>query len=245
MKLVPAIDMLNGECIRLFQGDYNKVTTYVDPLEIALKWEALGAPLLHLVDLDGAEAGKPKNLEVVERLVKNLSIPVEIGGGIRSMETIRTYLEMGVERVILGTAAVENKALVACAAAVYGPRIVVGIDAQEGMVKTRGWLEESKVSAVELALDMKELGITRVIYTDISRDGTLTGPNIQETENLARKSRIRITASGGMSSLEDVARVLELESLGVDEVILGKALYENRLDFKEALALVTKETAQC
>lgn len=245
MKLVPAIDMLNGECIRLFQGDYNKVTIYGDPLEIALKWQAIGAPMLHLVDLDGAEVGNPRNLEVVKKLVEALSIPVEIGGGIRSMETIRSYLEMGVERVILGTAAVENKALVACAAAVYGERIVVGIDAQGGMVKTKGWLEESKVSAVELAFDVKELGVTRVIYTDISRDGTLTGPNIQETANLARKTRLGITASGGMSSLEDVARILELEALGVDEVILGKALYENRLDFKEALELVEREGRKC
>ena len=196
--------------------------------------------MLHLVDLDGAEAGNPKNLEVIRRLVEELDIPVELGGGIRSMETIKMYLDMGVQRVILGTAAVENKALVACAAAVYGDRIVVGIDAQDGMVKTKGWLEETNIRAVELAMDMKELGVERIIYTDINRDGTLTGPNLEETAALARDARIRVTASGGMSSIQDVKNVLKLEQYGVDEVILGKALYEDKIDLAQALALAER-----
>ena len=240
MVIVPAIDMLDGQCIRLFKGDYNKVTVYGDPLEIGKKWQEMGAKLLHLVDLDGAEAGNPKNLEVVRRLVEELDIPVELGGGIRSMETIKMYLDMGVQRVILGTAAVENKALVACAAAVYGDRIVVGIDAQDGMVKTKGWLEETNIRAVELAMDMKELGVERIIYTDINRDGTLTGPNLEETAALARDARIRVTASGGMSSIQDVKNVLKLEQYGVDEVILGKALYEDKIDLAQALALAER-----
>lgn len=237
MKLVPAIDLLNGDCIRLFKGDYAQVTVYGDPVEIGLRWQNEGAELLHLVDLDGAEAGNPKNLEVIQRLLSALKIPLEIGGGIRTMETIKSYMDLGVQRVILGTAAVENKALVACAAAVYGERIVVGIDADKGMVKTKGWLVETEVSALELALDMRELGIERIIYTDISRDGTLTGPNLEETLELAKNSRLKVTASGGMSSLEDIRRVLALEKDGVDEVILGKALYENKIDFRDALKL--------
>lgn len=240
MVIVPAIDMLDGQCIRLFKGDYNKVTVYGDPLEIGRKWQGMGAKMLHLVDLDGAEAGNPKNLEVIRRLVEELDIPVELGGGIRSMETIKMYLDMGVQRVILGTAAVENKALVACAAAVYGDRIVVGIDAQDGMVKTKGWLEETNIRAVELAMDMKELGVERIIYTDINRDGTLTGPNLEETAALARDARIRVTASGGMSSIQDVKNVLKLEQYGVDEVILGKALYEDKIDLAQALALAER-----
>lgn len=240
MVLVPAIDMLDGQCIRLYKGDYNKVTVYGDPVEIGKKWQELGAQMIHLVDLDGAEAGNPKNLEVIKKLVETLDIPLELGGGIRSMDTIKMYLDLGVQRVILGTAAVENMALVACAAAVYGERIVIGIDAQDGIVKTKGWLNDTKIDALKLAYDMKELGIERIIYTDINRDGTLTGPNLAETENLARESGLKITASGGMSSMKDIKAVMKLEQYGVDEVILGKALYENKIDLVEALKLTGK-----
>lgn len=240
MVLIPAIDMLNGQCIRLYKGDYNKVTVYGDPVEIGKKWQEMGAEMIHLVDLDGAEAGNPKNLEVIKKLVETLDIPLELGGGIRSMDTIKMYLDLGVQRVILGTAAVENMALVACAAAVYGNRIVVGIDAENGIVKTKGWLNDTKIEALTLAYDMKELGIERIIYTDINRDGTLTGPNLAETEDLARESGLRITASGGMSSMKDIRAVMKLEQYGVDEVILGKALYENKIDLLEALKLTRK-----
>ncbi len=240
MVLVPAIDMLDGQCIRLYKGDYNKVTVYGDPVEIGKKWQDLGAEMIHLVDLDGAEAGNPKNLEVIKKLVDTLDIPLELGGGIRTMDTIKMYLDLGVERVILGTAAVENMALVACAAAVYGNRIVVGIDAQDGIVKTKGWLNDTKIDALTLAYDMKELGIERIIYTDINRDGTLTGPNLAETETLARESGLKITASGGMSSMKDIKAVMKLEQYGVDEVILGKALYEDKIDLVEALKLTRK-----
>ncbi len=240
MVLVPAIDMLDGQCIRLYKGDYNKVTVYGDPVEIGKKWQEMGAEMIHLVDLDGAEAGNPKNLEVIKKLVETLDIPLELGGGIRSMDTIKMYLDLGVQRVILGTVAVENMALVACAAAVYGNRIVVGIDAQDGIVKTKGWLNDTKIDAITLAYDMKELGIERIIYTDINRDGTLTGPNLAETEVLARESGLKITASGGMSSMKDIKAVMKLEQYGVDEVILGKALYENKINLVEALKLTRK-----
>lgn len=240
MVLVPAIDMLDGQCIRLYKGDYNKVTVYGDPVEIGKKWQKMGAQMIHLVDLDGAEAGNPKNLEVIKILVETLDIPLELGGGIRSMDTIKMYLDLGVQRIILGTAAVENMALVACAAAVYGERIVVGIDAQDGIVKTKGWLNDTKIDALTLAYDMKELGIERIIYTDINRDGTLTGPNLAETEALAKNSGLRITASGGMSSIKDIKAVMKLEQFGVDEVILGKALYENKIDLVKALRLTRK-----
>lgn len=240
MVLVPAIDMLDGQCIRLYKGDYNKVTVYGDPVEIGKKWQEMGAQMIHLVDLDGAEAGNPKNLKVIKKLVETLDIPLELGGGIRTMDTIKMYLDLGVQRVILGTAAVENMALVACAAAVYGERIVVGIDAQDGIVKTKGWLNDTKIDALTLAYDMKELGIERIIYTDINRDGTLTGPNLAETETLAKESGLKITASGGMSSMKDIKAVMKLEPYGVDEVILGKALYENKIDLVEALKLTGK-----
>ncbi|KAF0091218.1 MAG: phosphoribosylformimino-5-aminoimidazole carboxamide ribotide isomerase [Fusobacteria bacterium] len=240
MVLVPAIDMLDGQCIRLYKGDYNMVTVYGDPVEIGKKWQDMGAEMIHLVDLDGAEAGNPKNLEIIKKLVETLDIPLEIGGGIRTMDTIKMYLDLGVERVILGTAAVENMALVACAAAVYGNRIVVGIDAENGIVKTKGWLNDTKIEALALAYDMKELGIERIIYTDINRDGTLTGPNLAETEALAKESGLKITASGGMSSMKDIKAVMKLEQYGVDEVILGKALYEDKIDLVEALKLTRK-----
>lgn len=240
MLIVPAIDMLNGECIRLYKGDYDKVTVYGDPVEIALKWQSKGAELIHLVDLDGAESGNPKNLEVIKRLVKEVDIPFELGGGIRSMETIKMYLDLGVSRVILGTAAVENMALVACAVAVYGEKIVVGLDALGGIVKTKGWLNDTKIKATDLAHEMRELGVDRIIYTDIDRDGTLVGPNLEETKNIAIESRLKITASGGMSSIKDVKDVLKLESYGVDEVILGKSIYEGKIDLEKAIALTKK-----
>ncbi len=237
MVLVPAIDMLNGQCIRLYKGDYNKVTVYGDPVEIGKKWQSMGAEMIHLVDLDGAEAGNPKNLEVIKKLVSSLDIPLELGGGIRDMDTIKMYIDLGVKRIILGTAAVENMALVACATAVYGNKIIVGIDAEDGIVKTKGWLNNTKIEALTLALDMKELGIERIIYTDINRDGTLTGPNLIETGELAKASGLKITASGGMSSMKDLKEVMKLEQFGVDEVILGKALYEEKIDLYEALKL--------
>lgn len=237
MLIVPAINMLNGDCIRLYKGDYGQVTTYGDPVEIGLKWQSMGAKLLHLVDLDGAESGNPKNLEVVKRLVKELNISVELGGGIRSMERIKMYFDIGVSRVILGTAAVENKVLVACAAAVYGEKIVVGLDAVKGIVKTKGWIIDTKLKAISLAQEMRELGVSRIIYTDIDRDGTLTGPNLEETKNIAIESNLKVTASGGMSSLKDIKNILKLESFGVDEVILGKALYEGKINLREALEL--------
>ena len=241
MVLVPAIDMIDGKCVRLVKGDYEKSTVYGDPVEIGKKWKELGALRIHLVDLDGASSGNPDNLRVIERLVAEVEVPLELGGGIRDMETIKKYFDMGVDRIILGTVAVENPALVACAAAVYGERIVVGIDALNGIVRTKGWLEDTQVDAITLALEMKELGVERIIYTDISKDGTLTGPNLEETKRIGEETRLHITASGGMSSLEDVQNVLKLEAYGVDEVILGKSLYEDKIDFLEAMALVKEK----
>lgn len=237
MVLVPAIDLKDGQCVRLFKGDYNQVTVYGDPLELAQKWKMQGAERIHLVDLDGASSGNPEHLEIIKRIVQEVGIPLELGGGIRDMETIRKYMEIGVDRIILGTVAVENPALVACAAAVYGQRIVVGIDALKGVVKTKGWLNDAKVSAINLALEMKELGVERIIYTDINKDGTLTGPNLKETKEIAEETRLKITASGGMSSLQDIKNIIKLEPLGVDEVILGKALYDGKFSLEEALKL--------
>lgn len=238
MVLVPAIDMQGGQCVRLFKGDFSKTTVYGEPVAIARKWKDLGAKRIHLVDLDGAYKGDTTHLKIVEAIINEVDVPLELGGGIRDMATIKRYLDMGVDRVILGTAAVENMALVACAAAVYGQRIVVGIDALDGIVRTKGWVEDTKVEAIQLGLEMKEVGIERIIYTDISKDGTLTGPNLEETKGFAQATGLKVTASGGMSVLKDVKAVCKLEPFGVDEVILGKALYEGTIDFTKAQEIV-------
>ena len=238
MVLVPAIDMQDGECVRLYKGDFDKTTVYGNPVEIARKWKALGAKRIHLVDLDGAYKGDTTHLKIVEAIVNEVDVPLEIGGGIRDMETITRYFNMGVDRVILGTAAIENMALVACSAVVYGESIVVGIDALNGIVRTKGWLENTKKEAIQLGLEMKELGIERIIYTDISKGGTLIGPNLEETKGFAEATGLKVTASGGMAVLKDVKDVCKLEAFGVDEVILGKALYKGSIDFSKAQVIV-------
>ncbi len=237
MLVIPAIDLRNGKCVRLVEGRLENETVYSDdPAEMARKWEGLGAGFLHLVDLDGAFAGEPRNARAVESILKAVSIPAELGGGIRDMERIAFYLDMGVNRVILGTAAISNPGLVREAVDRFGAeRIVLGVDARDGMVAIQGWDSTVTKTAVELALEMKELGIERVIYTDIRRDGTLKGPNIESTKELAVKTGLKVIASGGVSGLDDIRAVKELEPFGVDSVITGKALYDGRLDLADAL----------
>ncbi len=239
MLVIPAIDLRNGKCVRLVEGKIENETVYSDdPAEMARKWEGLGAKFLHLVDLDGAFKGKPQNLKAIKDILAALTIPAELGGGIRDMDTISAYLDMGMNRVILGTAAIANPKLVEEACAKYGgDRIVLGVDAKNGMVAIHGWDSTATKTAVELANEMKELGITRIIYTDISRDGTLKGPNLESTREIAEKTGLKVIASGGVSSLEDIIALKTLEAYGVDSVITGKALYDGRLDLKEALAV--------
>ncbi|MDD3114129.1 MAG: 1-(5-phosphoribosyl)-5-[(5-phosphoribosylamino)methylideneamino]imidazole-4-carboxamide isomerase [Anaerovibrio sp.] len=238
MLIFPAIDIRNGKCVRLFKGDFAQETVFSDrPEEMAAKWEAQGGRFLHLVDLDGALTGKSMNLEVVERIAAAVDIPVELGGGIRTMENIDTVLALGVQRVILGSVAVQNPELVREACAKYGERIVVGIDARDGIVAVDGWGISGEIGAVELAKKMAAAGVKTIIYTDIARDGTLSGVNVEATAELARESGINVVASGGVKSLEDIKALLPYEKDGIEGVIVGKAIYTGSLDLKEAVAL--------
>ncbi|MBI4318774.1 MAG: 1-(5-phosphoribosyl)-5-[(5-phosphoribosylamino)methylideneamino]imidazole-4-carboxamide isomerase [Chloroflexi bacterium] len=232
MLVIPAIDIKDGKCVRLYQGDYERVTVFgEDPVEMALRWQRQGAKFLHLVDLDGAAAGRPCNLDVVEQIVAAVDAPVEVGGGIRDLPTIGLLLQAQVHRVVLGTAAVENQQLVKEACARWGEQIVVGIDARGGKVATRGWKETVDVTALELAREMVGLGVARFVYTDISRDGTLTEPNYEAILEFVRAAGVPVIASGGVSTEAQIER---LRDLGVEGVIVGKALYTGDVDLASA-----------
>lgn len=236
MIIFPAIDIRHGKCVRLTEGRFDKETIFGDcPADMAKKWAALGAAYLHVVDLDGALAGKSINLPAIQEIIEAVDIPVQLGGGIRSLENIDTMLNLGVSRVILGSIAVKNPELVKEACAKYGDKIIVGIDARDGIVAVEGWGISGGVEAEKLAQEMAKVGVKRIIYTDISRDGTLSGVNYEATANLARVSGIHIIASGGVSSIEDIKAVKSVEADGVEGVIVGKAIYTDSLDLVEAL----------
>lgn len=243
MIIFPAIDIRGGKCVRLLKGDFNQETVFSDRPEImAKKWEDEGGEYLHLVDLDGALAGKSQNLDTVEMILKTVDIPVELGGGIRTMENIETALDMGVSRVILGSVAVKNPQLVKDACKKYGSeRIVVGIDAKDGIVAVDGWGVSGNVEAKELARKMAHGGVKHIIYTDISRDGTLTGVNVQATAEIARYSGVKVVASGGVSSIEDIKLLKQYEKDGIEGVIVGKSIYTGSLSLPEALKIVKGE----
>lgn len=235
MRLYPAIDIIGGQCVRLTQGDYTQKTTFSeDPLAVALRWQDEGGEFLHLVDLDGAKDGTMPNLETVCKIAEHLSIPVEIGGGIRDMRAVRAYLERGVQRVILGTAAIEHPDFVKEAVAAWGDRIVVGIDAKDGMVAVKGWQEVSSVSALQLAKEMERIGVGTLIYTDIATDGMLQGPNLSAMREMADAVSMDVVASGGVASVDDIRR---LKTTGVEGVIVGKALYTGAVNLKEAVSV--------
>lgn len=239
MVIFPAIDIRGGKCVRLFKGDFAQETVFSDrPEEMAANWEAQGGKFLHLVDLDGALAGKSVNLDVVKRIVDTVRIPVELGGGIRTMENIDEVLSLGVQRVILGSVAVKNPALVKEACQKYGDRVVVGIDAKDGIVAVDGWGVSGDVEVTVLAKEMAKAGVKTIIYTDISRDGTLSGVNVEATARLARESGVKIVASGGVKSLDDIKALLPYEQDGIEGVIVGKSIYTGSLDLQEAIALV-------
>ena len=242
MIIFPAIDIRDGKCVRLLKGDFAQETVFSDqPADMAAKWESQGAQYLHLVDLDGARAGRSMNLPVVQAILDRVHIPVELGGGIRTMENIREVLGMGVRRVILGSVAVQNPELVKEACAVYGDRIVVGIDAKDGIVAVEGWGVSGNVDAVVLARAMKKAGVATIIYTDISRDGTLSGVNAAATARLARESGVKTVASGGVKSLDDIRAVKALEKDGIEGVIAGKSIYTGTLDLAAAIAFAAQE----
>lgn len=233
MVIFPAIDIRNGKCVRLIQGDFLKETIYPEsPLEIALKWKEQKAQYVHIVDLDGAKDGESNNLEIIIEIVKKLNIPIQFGGGIRSLEKIELLLSSGVERVILGTAAVNNKYLLKEALRKYEEKIVIGIDAKDGFVAIEGWTNKSNLKATDFAKIIEYQGGKTVIYTDISKDGMLTGPNLKEIEEIVNSVKMDIIASGGVSKLEDLKK---LRGTGVKGVIVGKALYNNAIRMEDAL----------
>ncbi|ACD94742.1 1-(5-phosphoribosyl)-5-[(5-phosphoribosylamino)methylideneamino]imidazole-4-carboxamide isomerase [Trichlorobacter lovleyi] len=245
MIVIPAIDLKEGNCVRLEQGEMNRDTVFSDnPAEQALKWQEAGAELLHLVDLDGAFAGIPKNKAAIEAIIKAITIPAQLGGGIRDIATIEAYLSLGLSRVIIGTAAQRNPELVIEACQKFPGRIVVGIDAKNGMVAVQGWAELTDISAVDLAKKFEDCGVAAIIYTDISRDGMMGGPNLEATRALAEAISIPVIASGGVSSLKDIENLMAIEASGVTGAITGKAIYTGAINLREAIDL-TKRGCQC
>jgi phosphoribosylformimino-5-aminoimidazole carboxamide ribotide isomerase len=233
MEIIPAIDLRNGKCVRLYQGDYEKETVFSDdPVSVALRWQSEGAKRLHLVDLDGAAKGELCNLDAIERIATAVEIPVQVGGGVRSLETIEQLLGLGVGRAILGTVAVEDPGLAEEVCRRFGEQIAIGIDARDGWAATRGWLQQSKVTAGELAVRMVGLGARRFIYTDISRDGTLTSPNFEAVAELLSQVSVPVIAAGGISSVEHLTR---LAALGAEGAIVGRAIYTGDINLKNAL----------
>jgi phosphoribosylformimino-5-aminoimidazole carboxamide ribotide isomerase len=245
MEIIPAIDLLGGACVRLHQGDYGQVTRFnEDPVAQAMSWQSQGARRLHLVDLDGAKTGEPVNDSVVRAITAALSIPVQLGGGVRSRERAEALLACGLDRVILGTAALENPELVNELARRHPGRIVVGIDARNGQVATRGWLETSDREATSLAAALSSTGIAAIISTDIATDGTLKGPNLEALRAMATASAVPVIASGGVGCMADLLALLALEPLGISGVIVGRALYDERIDLAEAIRALGPERLQ-
>ena len=237
MIVIPAIDLRNGQCVRLLQGRKSDVTIYnEDPIAVAKEFAAAGAEMIHVVDLDGAfnEAGSP-NRAVVKRIVETVDVPVEFGGGIRSLDDVQQLCDAGVARVVLGTLAAESPELLKDVVAHFTSKICVGIDAREGRAMTRGWEAAAPVMAVDLARAVVDVGVERIIYTDIARDGMLSGPNIEQTLAVVRAADVRVTASGGVSSLDDIKRLRETDEPRLDSVIVGKALYEGKFKLEEAI----------
>ncbi len=245
MDIFPAIDLLDGKCVRLYQGDYAKSQVFSDnPAEMACAWLAQGANKLHLVDLDGAKAGQPVNLAAIESIIQMVErtadrpVEIQVGGGLRTVASVQQLLTMGVDRVILGTIAVEQPELVRELCQRYPQQIVVGIDARDGLVATKGWLETSAVIAKDLAIQMADFGAAAIIYTDIHRDGTLAGPNLEALSELASGISIPTIASGGVSSLRDLLNLLALEPMGVTGAIVGRAIYTGEVKLTEAIRAV-------
>ncbi len=238
MEVIPAIDLRDGRCVRLFQGDFRQETIFSnDPLSVARSWQDQGGHRLHLVDLDGATQGKPVHLGVISSIVQSLEIPVQVGGGIRDLASADAWLEAGVERVVIGTAAVRDPKMVQEVCNKHGShRVVVSIDAKDGLVALQGWQETSSVTVLDLAAQMAKIGVIRLLYTDIARDGALTGPDFATNAQLAAETGLAIQASGGVSSLEDIEGLLPS---GVEGVVVGRALYTGAVSLSEAVAAVS------
>ncbi len=233
MRIYPAIDIIDGACVRLVQGDYSQKTKFAeDPLEIALRWQEKGGEFIHIVDLDGARSGTMPNFELIKKIAETLDVPIEVGGGVRDMNAVDKYFDGGIQRVILGTSALNNPDFVEEAVKKYGERIAVGIDAKDGFVAVNGWEEVSKTSAIDMAKKMEQIGVKNIIYTDIATDGMLMGPNLDAMVEMVNAVSINVIASGGVSSIEDIKNLM---TTGVEGAIVGKALYTDKFDLEDAI----------
>lgn len=238
MIIIPAIDLKDGQCVRLAQGDFRRVTVYShDPVEIAKTWQANGAERIHVVDLDGSLAGSPRNREVIRSIVEEVKVPIQVGGGIREIKTIEAYIRMGVHGVILGTIALRDSGFVREVCNAYKGKIILGIDANGGKVAVQGWTEQTSESAIDVARRYEGYGLAAIVYTDIKRDGMETGVNTEATRTIAEAVDIPVIASGGVSGIHDIEKLLEIEKYGVTGVIIGKALYSGAISLKEAISL--------
>jgi len=237
VKVIPAIDIKDNNVVRLIRGDYEQITLYsTDPADMARRWRSQGASLLHVVDLDGALSGEPKNMDSVAMIVKSVSIPVELGGGIRTLETIRWAFNMGVAKVVIGTKVVEDLEFISAAIKRYGEKIVVSIDAKNGFVMIRGWTKTSTINAIDMARRMERLGASSIIYTDVTVDGTLAGPNLTRLDNFLNNVNIPVVIAGGISCVDDIRKLSALNRKNLIGIIIGKALYEGEVNLREAIA---------
>jgi phosphoribosylformimino-5-aminoimidazole carboxamide ribotide isomerase len=242
MMIIPAVDIKKGKCVRLLQGRMQDETIFSEnPAAMAQKWAKAGAKLIHVIDLDGAFAKHPQNIDAIRKILEHVDVPIQLGGGIRNLETIRMVMDFGIQRVIIGTEAVQNPEFVKEACKEYPNQIILGIDARNGLVAIDGWSQTTQVTAIGLARQFENCGLAAINFTDIHRDGMLTGPNIEEIKALAKKIDIPVVASGGVSTLTDIQKLLALRSVGVTGVIVGKALYSGSLDLKEAIK-ITRST---
>ncbi len=242
IKIIPAVDVKNGKCVRLIQGKADQETVYSDdPVAMAGHWDEEGAKLIHVVDLDGAFDGIPKNADLIKNIIYNSSVDIQVGGGIRTLEAIETYVNAGAYRVILGTIAQSDPKFVEQACKQFPGKITVGIDARDGFVAVKGWLEVSTQKATDLVRQMEPLGVAEFIFTDISRDGMLQGPNLNSVREFADSTKLPVIASGGVGSLKDISDLLALESHGVSGIITGKALYDKSISFRDARKLVEQD----
>ncbi len=236
MIIIPAVDIKNGKCVRLFQGRLESETVFSDdPAAMAKRWENEGAEIIHVIDLDGAVEKSPKNLNSIQRIIESVAAYIQVGGGIRTAETAKMYLDLGVKRVIIGTEAIKNPKFVKDACKAFPDQIVVGIDARDGLVAIEGWTETTRIKAVDLARRFEDCGVAAINFTDIHRDGMETGPNIEATRRIAEAVSIPVVASGGVSTIEDIKKLMPLEAVGVVGVIIGRALYSGSLSLKAAI----------
>lgn len=243
MIIIPAVDIKNGRCVRLLQGRKDEETVFSnDPVKMARKWDDEGAELIHVIDLDGAFEKSPQNMNSIKKIIESVNAGVQVGGGIRDKKTIRMFIDLGAKRVIIGTEAIKNPKLVKDACKEFPGRIVVGIDARNGMVAIEGWTETTKIKAVDLAKQFEDCGVAAINFTDIYRDGMQTGPNIKETMIISESVSIPVVASGGVSTIEDIKKLIQLEKFGVTGIITGRALYSKNLNLKEAIELTKNIT---